>query len=491
MRPLHVAVFAVGSLLASTASAEFPALETALAQIARTAGDQIADRSAHVAVRNVTGLQPPWRVAEAIQIELVAALLKQKRAVQAAGHDERLTFLLTSTDPFRVSDINRVQRFYEEGLVLVGELQSVRGTPRLQLTLYDLSDASSIWSGQQDLQPSDLAVEPNTPPLNRKVVDDATSKLGSVVGNRSSWALAAEALKAAGGKRGGIYDFGRTLGPLDPILPGDILQLEGVRFHENRGKRRSAMSHHTVVVEKVTSPTQLEVLHQAFNDPEVSRYTLKLDELREGLVIPYRPASAPGVLPEAFPLRKHAAEPAMLADGSLNLLRMIDPQLDCVHGVWHAFDGPLKCVRDSYSKLQIPCDLPDSYTLQLRVRREAQDDMFGIGLVVGGRQTLLLIDAYGGETTGLHRLDGQRARDNETARKLRVLPSEEWVDLECRVTPGSVHLSANGKSVLEWSGDASRLSMDPGWTVPNESWLFLAAHQNVFSISRLMLSTDQ
>src|SRR5690606_10456517 len=121
-----------------------------------------------------------------------------------------------------------------------------------------------------------------------------------------------------------------------------------------------------------------------------------------------------------------------------NLLRMIDPQLDCVQGIWHAFDGPLKPVRDSYSKLQIPSDLPDSYTLHLRVRREARDDVFGLGLVVGGHQTLLAIDAYGGETTGLHRLDGKRAKDNESTRKRRILPPDTWVELECRVTPDSV-----------------------------------------------------
>lgn len=65
------------------------------------------------------------------------------------------------------------------------------------------------------------------------------------------------------------------------------------------------------------------------------------------------------------------------------------------------------------------------------------------------------------------------------------------MELECRVTPDSVTLLADDQSVLEWSGDPARLSVDPAWTVPRRDWLFLASHESIFAISHLTLSTPQ
>ena len=69
--------------------------------------------------------------------------------------------------------------------------------------------------------------------------------------------------------------------------------------------------------------------------------------------------------------------------------------------------------------LQIPYNVPDSYTLNLRVKRTSGSNTFGIGLKVGESHALLVMDAYDG-VTGFHRLSGKRANQNASTKKPRA-----------------------------------------------------------------------
>ena len=103
------------------------------------------------------------------------------------------------------------------------------------------------------------------PPLNQAVLDFAESKVGEQVGDGECWTLADQALLHANCRRPGrhgfkLYEFGLEIQRAQGILPGDILQFEGVRFDSPDGSWQE-MPHHTAVVLR-TMGSRVSVLHQ-------------------------------------------------------------------------------------------------------------------------------------------------------------------------------------------------------------------------------------
>jgi hypothetical protein len=115
--------------------------------------------------------------------------------------------------------------------------------------------------------------------LNSRVLSFAKAKLGTKVGDGECATLAAEAVKAAGGKRfdqlgptgtNADYVWGRKVttlktsgGSISAVKPGDIIQFRSVSFRQDtkvmysNGASRtsyktSSYSHHTAVVESVS-----------------------------------------------------------------------------------------------------------------------------------------------------------------------------------------------------------------------------------------------
>jgi hypothetical protein len=168
-------------------------------------------------------------------------------------------------------------------------------------------------------------------------------------------------------------------------------------------------------------------------------------------------------------------------------MRTVDPQLDSVKGIWFIEENTLRANRDSPSQLQIPVDVPERYTIQLKVERLFGGDMFGVGIVVGGRQTMVCIDGYGGAISGLHLVDGKKVKSNSTTYKGALLPENHPVSIRIRVEPNAVTAEADGRQFVSWKGDPSQLSVDPTYAVPQTNRLFLASWNTQFAISQLML----
>lgn len=63
------------------------------------------------------------------------------------------------------------------------------------------------------------------------------------------------------------------------------------------------------------------------------------------------------------------------------------------------------------------------------------------------------------------------------------------IQLQIRVTPTSVRLSAGGKPVLDWTGDPNRLSLDSDWETPRKDWLFLASSEMKARVAALTLTS--
>ncbi len=95
------------------------------------------------------------------------------------------------------------------------------------------------------------------PPMSQRVVAFVREHVGSRVGRGECWDLAARALEAAGARWDGDYGFGREVDPSkEAILPGYVVQFEGVEFRweEGRAIHTISMPHHTAIIIEVKDP---------------------------------------------------------------------------------------------------------------------------------------------------------------------------------------------------------------------------------------------
>ncbi|HEY0975949.1 MAG TPA: hypothetical protein VGE21_00650 [Flavobacteriales bacterium] len=105
------------------------------------------------------------------------------------------------------------------------------------------------------------------PPTNGKVLDFVERHLNKRVGTGECWDLAAAALRSAGATWDGAYGFGRPVDPdQEPVLPGDIVQFEGVevRYSTPTTEHRENMSHHSAIIHAVLGEGHYRLAHQNF-----------------------------------------------------------------------------------------------------------------------------------------------------------------------------------------------------------------------------------
>jgi hypothetical protein len=139
-----------------------------------------------------------------------------------------------------------------------------------------------------------LVQDPALPPLNQRIVDHVATVQGKKVDRGECWDLAAQALNKAGAKWDGMYGFGRLIDPKqEAILPGDILQFEGVTMERRTegGAERYSFMRHTAVVTAVHGPEEITIAHQNFGPTgrKVSSLRLQLGDLVKGKLLFYRP----------------------------------------------------------------------------------------------------------------------------------------------------------------------------------------------------------
>lgn len=132
------------------------------------------------------------------------------------------------------------------------------------------------------------------PPLNKRIVAYVASVEGKKVDRGECWDLAAQALNRAGAKWDGFYAFGRRVDPgQETILPGDILQFEGVTMEHRTegGMEQFSFMKHTAVVTAVHGPGEVTIAHQNFGPTgrKVSSLRLRLGDLVKGKLLFYRP----------------------------------------------------------------------------------------------------------------------------------------------------------------------------------------------------------
>lgn len=132
------------------------------------------------------------------------------------------------------------------------------------------------------------------PEVNKQILAFVDANMGKRVGTGQCWDLAAAALEAAHAKWDGHYGFGTPVDPAtEEVLPGDIIQFEGVLVEHvtPNSKSQESFGHHTAIVQAVLGKGHFTIAHQNFGRAgrKVSLMDLELDHIVKGKYTIYRP----------------------------------------------------------------------------------------------------------------------------------------------------------------------------------------------------------
>lgn len=201
-------------------------------------------------------------------------------------------------------------------------------------------------------------------------------------------------------------------------------------------------------------------------------------------------------LPRLTGLQKAKVERRLVQIGSppqqrkdtIDLLKLIDVRKDSVEGSWSFSGSELVSPMGVWCRLQVPYVPPDEYDLAVVViRREGQSSL-EVGLASGGRQFHIGLDGWKGDLAGLYNIEG-KSDPTEARYQGKLLHLTVPTTIICCVRKTGVSVSVEGKTIIDWKGDLSRLSAGPTWKVPRTDTLFLGAYVTKFHIQKLTITT--
>lgn len=181
--------------------------------------------------------------------------------------------------------------------------------------------------------------------------------------------------------------------------------------------------------------------------------------------------------------------PVLAAGGVIDLLEKIDAARDAVSGKW-SFDGKaLVTPVDEFSRLQVPVPVPEEYDLEIVAQRTgAKPENLMFGLVGGGAQFMVLLDGFAGTKCGIGMIDGKNYDVNETTRRgAPVLSSDKPNTIRCSVRKDRVTVSVDGKPLLDWKADYSRVSIRNVWAVRDKKAIFIGCYNTAYRITKMTL----
>ena len=155
----------------------------------------------------------------------------------------------------------------------------------------------------------------------------------------------------------------------------------------------------------------------------------------------------------------------------IDLLKRVVPSRDAVNGDWH-FEGEalVSPVELHWARLQLRVDVPAEYIFTVEIARPSQRDNLSLGLVAGGSQFMYCATAY--RKGGLFLLDGKEWHVNETSYPAENIFHAGPNTIACMVHRNGIIARVNHRTLIDWEGDFSRLTLQSMWRMPART-LFL------------------
>jgi hypothetical protein len=176
---------------------------------------------------------------------------------------------------------------------------------------------------------------------------------------------------------------------------------------------------------------------------------------------------------------------------SIDLLRLVELRHDVVRGSWEFQDRILECTEAvTAARVMVPYLPPEEYSLVIEAERKEGRDALVVGLASGDCQFVHVLDGYTAEgkcLSGFEVLDGTLARSNESTREGQSFTNGVRSVVVYTVRKGSVGVTVDGRRILDWKGNFSRLSVRADYRILNPGTLFIGAWMSKFRITRMSL----
>jgi hypothetical protein len=181
--------------------------------------------------------------------------------------------------------------------------------------------------------------------------------------------------------------------------------------------------------------------------------------------------------------------------GNINLVRRIDIERDRLHGVWHIKDGALQVQPVARAGMTLPVVPKGDYELRLEVTRVKGRDSFNVGLPVGDKNVMLVIDGERGTISGIENIEGRRFYQTDIALKRGLLVNDHryriLVTVRTRDDQVRINVQLDGLPILTWQGEERELSTPGGWPLKHLSAFYVGAQNSGYifhSVSLKMLT---
>jgi hypothetical protein len=166
-------------------------------------------------------------------------------------------------------------------------------------------------------------------------------------------------------------------------------------------------------------------------------------------------------------------------DREIDVLPLVDPDRDRVQGIWALNKNSISS-PEGHGKLYLPTIVPEEYTLSTTVEwPETGSDnvILGIGLPLS--KSICQLAIVNNECLGIDMIDGRRWNANESRRSGSYLKKGTSARIDCTVTKGRIRCEIEGRTLVDWQGDPSQLSLPSDWFLPDARRLSLGTHQNL------------
>ncbi len=174
----------------------------------------------------------------------------------------------------------------------------------------------------------------------------------------------------------------------------------------------------------------------------------------------------------------------------IDVLKLIDLKRDRVAGDWMLEDGRLDSPKQYGARIELPTDAPAEYRLVVIAEPLDQPNGLILGQQVDGHHCLVLLNHVSGEKAfgAIENVDGKNVGRNSTTFERAVFQQGVPSEVICTVRKNSIRVTVDGREVIDWKGDASRLSLGDYWKTPNEKRLFLGAYDCRYRFHRVSVS---
>jgi hypothetical protein len=173
----------------------------------------------------------------------------------------------------------------------------------------------------------------------------------------------------------------------------------------------------------------------------------------------------------------------------IDLLPLVRTDAAFGGGRWTREGPSLQSPPLPWSRVQVPYAPPEEYDLTLSVRRMEGLDSLNLGLAVGGRQFMVVLDGESGSASWIDRIESGAPGQGVSRHSRKIfLQKDTPVAVTVSVRKIGVAVTVNGATILDWKGSLSALSLFPNWKVPDSRALFLGSFETSYRIDRLTLT---